>query len=79
MEVAEFDESFFLFEMPTLLDEHFIWGYILSVLFEANEPVSPEFEEAGKKIAKNCRGLRLVLARVMTILRKHEKTTERSY
>lgn len=79
-EVARFEESFEVIEIPVVWDELLSWSYIrLSLLMfgvgvEASIPL--EYEEAGKKIAKNCRGLRIVLAKVILALLRSEKTLE---
>ncbi|KAH6761550.1 hypothetical protein C2S52_018983 [Perilla frutescens var. hirtella] len=75
-EVAEFDESFFVYEIPVVWDELLSWSYIGLMVMSGGWLVSAEFEEAGVKIAKNCRGLRLVLAKVMIALLRSEKTSE---
>lgn len=75
MEVAEFDGKFFMFEFPKYWDEYF-WFFIWQVYFGVDVSVSPDLVEAGKKIAKNCGGLPLVLARVILILQKIKKTPE---
>ncbi|KAH6829392.1 hypothetical protein C2S53_016820 [Perilla frutescens var. hirtella] len=75
-EVAEFDESFFVSEIPVVWDELLSWSYIGLMMMSGGWLVSAEFEEAGVKIAKNCRGLRLVIAKVMIALLRSEKTLE---
>ncbi|KAH6803279.1 hypothetical protein C2S51_034725, partial [Perilla frutescens var. frutescens] len=75
-EVAEFDESFFVSEIPVVWDELLSWSYIGLMMMSGGWLVSAEFEEAGVKIAKNCRGLRLVTAKVMIALLRSEKTLE---
>ncbi|XP_047940586.1 putative late blight resistance protein homolog R1B-14 [Salvia hispanica] len=72
-EVAEYDESFVLL-IPPLMDEDFIWPYIRSMFFEGIAP--PEFEEIGRKIARNCGNCRLVVGRIILILRKMKKEAE---
>ena len=73
-EVAEFDESFVLL-MPPTIDEDFIWPFIRLCFFE-DGIAPPEFEEIGRKIARNCGCLKLVVARIMLILRKMKKGVE---
>lgn len=76
IEVAEFDGKFSVYTMPTTMDEDFVWKYIRTMYFGDNEPISMEFEEIGRKIAKNCRGSRLVVARIILILRKMKRLPE---
>ncbi|XP_042012362.1 putative disease resistance RPP13-like protein 3 [Salvia splendens] len=73
-EVAEFDESFVLL-MPPTIDEDFIWPFIQLCFFK-DGIAPPEFEEIGRKIARNCGCLRLVVARIMLILRRMKKGVE---
>lgn len=72
-EVAEFDEQFFPYVLPTIWDEDSIWDKIRLQFFAENETVPKEIEEFGRKIAINCRGMRLVVARIIHIIRNMKK------
>lgn len=75
IEVARFAKSFYIFEKPFFLDDY-VWDYIRLVMFGCKDMIDPEFEKAGKKIAENCRGSHIVLAKVILFLFKVEKTPE---
>lgn len=65
----------FIYEMASLLRVDYCWIVIrTSILLGSNPDDFPQLEEAGMKIAENCRCLRLVLAKVVLFLLKVEKT-----
>ncbi|KAH6794733.1 hypothetical protein C2S52_005210 [Perilla frutescens var. hirtella] len=73
-EVAISANSLHVFEM-TVYDEKESWGILEQAIFGGNScPL--EMEEAGKKIAKNCGGCRLALAKVIVLLLKGERKLE---
>ncbi|XP_042064217.1 uncharacterized protein LOC121807947 isoform X2 [Salvia splendens] len=74
VEVAEFDDSFFRFEIPVVLNEAISWRCIKGLIESRGWVVTTAFEEAGKKIADNCRGYRIVVAKVMVALLRSEKS-----
>ncbi|XP_057808158.1 putative late blight resistance protein homolog R1A-10 [Salvia miltiorrhiza] len=72
MEVAQYAESFYIYEMASFLTVNYCWDILRSTFFG----LEAELEEAGKKIAENCRGLRLVLVKVTLFLLITERTPE---
>lgn len=75
MEVAQFEESFELIEIPVVWDKLLSLSYIRLFMFGDLRPVAPTaYEEALKKIAETCRGFRVVLAKVIFALLRSEKT-----
>ncbi|KAL7098514.1 hypothetical protein ACP275_09G022400 [Erythranthe tilingii] len=59
----------------SLLNDDESWDLLRKLVITAEgEGCSPELEEIGKKIAKNCRGLPLAIIEVAEHLRKIEKT-----
>lgn len=65
----------YIHEMPTAKNEQCSWVPLRMNLF-GEMPISPELEEVGKKIAENCGGLRISLAKTLLYLSKTEKTMQ---
>ncbi|KAH6794731.1 hypothetical protein C2S52_005208 [Perilla frutescens var. hirtella] len=73
-EIALSAYSYFICELRAF-DEQIIWEFIYFNMFVLNScPV--ELEEAGRKIAKNCGGLRIPFIKAVLFLCKGEKTLE---
>lgn len=76
MELAQFASNIYAYELATHVNDHRSWDYLRLVMFGIEYSIDPEFEKAGKKIAENCRGSRIALAKVILFLNKAEKTPE---
>ncbi|XP_057767416.1 putative late blight resistance protein homolog R1B-16 [Salvia miltiorrhiza] len=75
IEVAQFAKSFYIHEMPTFFNEN-VWDYLRLMMFGCEKEIDPEMEKAGKKIAENCGGSLIAVARVIPFLYKTGKTAE---
>ncbi|KAL1553930.1 putative disease resistance protein RGA3 [Salvia divinorum] len=75
IEVAQFAKSFYIHEMPMLSDD-FFWDFLRLLLFGCEKEIDPVMEKAGKKIAENCGGSRIALARVILFLYKCDMTPD---
>ncbi|KAL7135336.1 hypothetical protein ABFS83_11G087400 [Erythranthe nasuta] len=58
------------------LNEHKSWNLLCRSVFEEEDDCPPEFEEIGKKIAKNCEGLPLSIVVIGGLLAKSKPTRE---
>ncbi|KAH6832868.1 hypothetical protein C2S53_014379 [Perilla frutescens var. hirtella] len=61
-------------EVSNSIDDVF-WNAFRAVLFRWG-PFPPELEEAGRKIIRNCRGLRIVMSKVLLFLWSADRTPE---
>lgn len=74
LEVAKSAESFHISRMPDF-DEHAAWELLCLVMFNG-PPCQPKLNEVGKKIVKNCRGLRLVIPKVLLFVSRTKNSPE---
>ncbi|XP_047938613.1 putative late blight resistance protein homolog R1B-17 [Salvia hispanica] len=75
IEVAQYANSFYIHEMPMLFGD-FFWDFLRIMMFRYGKEINPEMERAGKKIAENCRGSRIALARIILFLYKVDMTPD---
>lgn len=62
-------------EDPTVHYEDMYWG-ILHYLLLRLQPISPELEEAGRKLVRRCRGLYVCFTKLILLLWNTDKTVE---